>query len=131
MASDKQAIAQANAQKAAELFGSDEPPVFDLPLRNGAVWQLVLHEPSAREVMEIIAASGNEFLLAQAAIELVTGGVDIPASKITQEGYIALRRKCYELCCFIAEPSGADTAHDAVKADEGEGKTPAPLSPSL
>ena len=129
MAGDKLAIAKANAAKVAELLGGSEVETFDMPLRDGGTLPLQLYEPSAREVMEIIAAAPDEFLLAQSAIELVTGEVEIPASKITPEAYAELRRRCYALCCFIKQP-GDEDGGDAVKPQEGEGDTPTPLSPS-
>ena len=125
---DKLAIAKANAKVVAELFGNSEPITFDLPLKDGGTMPLQLYEPTAREVMEIIATAPDEFLLAQSAIELVTCGVEIPASKITTEGYAALRHRCYDLCCFIQKPKADDDEEDQVEPAEGD--TPRPLSPS-
>ena len=127
MAGNRESIAQKNAQAVAELFGKADAARYELPLKNGNKLPLELYAPTAREVMQIIADYHDPFLIAQAAIDLVTGGVDIPAEQVSREEYINLRRRCFDLCSFIPGNEAAETAKP--KEEEGDKET-VPLSRS-
>lgn len=127
---ERESVAQKNAAKIAELFGTTETIAYELPLKDGRKLPLELYAPTAREVMEVIQSYGFEgVLLAQAAIDLVIGDCDIPAGQVEKAEYVKLKMKCFELCSFIDD--GADAAKVAEETDQkGDGKTNLPLSHS-
>ena len=126
----RDSVAQKNAAKIAELFGTTETITYELPLKNGKILPLELYTPTAREVMQVISDYGYDgVLIAQAAIDLVIGDCDIPADSVEKEDYVALKRKCFDLCSFIEDAT--DPKKAKVKPDNSEaGKTNIPLSRS-
>lgn len=120
-------VAQQNAAKLAELFGEGDAFTFDLPLKDGTTFALALYAPTTREVMELIASVSNSVELAQKAIDLVCGEIDLPANRMTPAGYQALKAKCFDLCCFLAGPDDGE-GKDSAKPQEGDSGDPLPLT---